>query len=92
MASSGGLIEAVVRAIDAGGRKVIIDLSKVDYVSSAGLLALDAASGRMHAAGGSLMLCGLTEPVRLALDLSGLLPHFSVESSRDVAVARLMAT
>ena len=48
----------------AAGR-VIIDLSKVDYVSSAGLLALDAAAGRMHTAAGLLVLCGLTEPVRL---------------------------
>jgi anti-anti-sigma factor len=61
----------------------------VDYISSAGLLALDAIAGRVHQAGGDLVLCGLVEPVRLAFDLSGLLPHFAVEPSRDLAIRRL---
>jgi anti-anti-sigma factor len=90
-ASSGSLIEAIVGAIEAGDQRLLIDLTSVDYVSSAGLLALDAAAGRMHVAGGSMTLCGLTEPVRLAFELSGLLPHFSVEPSRDIAVAKLAA-
>jgi anti-anti-sigma factor len=88
-ASSGGLIEAIVGAIESGDLLLLIDLTNVDYVSSAGLLALDAASGRMHVAGGSMTLCGLTEPVRLAFELSGLLPHFSIEQSRDIAVSKL---
>jgi anti-anti-sigma factor len=88
-ASSANLIEAIVGAIDSGDRRLLIDLTGVDYISSAGLLALDAASGRMHVAGGAMTLCGLSEPVRLAFELSGLLPHFSVEPSRDIAVAKL---
>ena len=48
-------------------------------MSSAGLLALEAVSGRLHAAGGSLVVCGLAEPVRLVFDLAGLLPHFTIE-------------
>jgi stage II sporulation protein AA (anti-sigma F factor antagonist) len=87
--SSGGLIEALVGAINGGARLVLVDLSGVDYISSAGLLALDAASGRVHAAGGELALCGLVEPVRLAFDLAGLLPHFTITPSRDPALARL---
>ena len=90
-ASSGALIEAIVRAIEAGDRQLVVDLANVDYISSAGLLALDAAAGRTHVAGGTLILCGLTEPVRLAFDLSGLLPHFSVETTRAVAIAKLSA-
>jgi len=88
-ASSGDLIGAIVGAIESGDRRLLIDLAGVDYVSSAGLLALDAASGRMHVAGGTLVLCGLTEPVRLALELSGLLPHFIVDGSKDDGLARL---
>ena len=88
-ASSGDLIGAVVGAIESGDRRLLIDLTGVDYVSSAGLLALDAASGRMHVAGGALVLCGLSEPVRLALELSGLLPHFVVDASREEGLARL---
>ena len=89
--SSGDLMEALVGAINGGARLVLVDLAGVDYISSAGLLALDAASGRVRAAGGELVLCGLVEPVRLAFDLAGLLPHFKIASSRAPALARLAA-
>ncbi len=87
--SSGDLIEALIAAVNGGARLVIVDLAAVDYVSSAGLLALDAVSGRVQAAGGELVLCGLVEPVRLAFDLAGLLPHFAITPSRDLALAQL---
>jgi anti-anti-sigma factor len=89
--SSGDLIEALIAAIKGGARLVLVDLAAVDYISSAGLLALDAVSGRVQAAGGALVLCGLVEPVRLAFDLAGLLPHFAITPSRDLAVAQLAA-
>ncbi|WP_410963986.1 STAS domain-containing protein, partial [Salmonella sp. SAL4448] len=87
--SSATLIEALVGAIDEGHRRVVVDLQEVDYISSAGLLALDAVSGRMHHAGGQLALCELSEPVTLAFQLSGLLEHFAIEPTRRDAVARL---
>jgi stage II sporulation protein AA (anti-sigma F factor antagonist) len=90
-ASSGDLIEAVNGAIQAGSRRLVLDLSAVDYASSAGLLSLDAVAGRVHVANGALVVCGLTEPVRLALELSGLLPHFEIESSTETAMSKLAA-
>ena len=87
--SSGELIEAVVQAIGEGRRRILCDLGGVDYASSAGLLAFDALSGRMHEAGGRLVLCSLTEPVRLVFDLAGLLPHFTVEPTREAGIRRL---
>ena len=90
-ASSGGLIEAVVHAIRAGDRRLLLDLGGVDYASSAGLMALVAADGRMHEAGGELVLCALSGPVRLALDLAGLLPDFTVEESLEAALARMQS-
>jgi hypothetical protein len=37
------------------------------------------------------VLCQLVEPVRLAFDLAGLLPHFAIVPSRDLALARFAA-
>jgi stage II sporulation protein AA (anti-sigma F factor antagonist) len=91
-ATSGALIEALVTAIDAGERCLVLDLSDVDYASSAGLLALDAVSGRMELAGGRFVLCGLMEPVRMAFDLAGLLPHFTIAPSREAALLMLAQT
>jgi anti-anti-sigma factor len=87
--SAGDLIEVIVDALAAGERLLVVDLAGVDYISSAGLLALDAVLGRLHQAGGQLVLASLTEPVRLACDFAGLLPHFDVEPARDAAIERL---
>jgi anti-anti-sigma factor len=85
-AASGELLEAIVDAIRAGDRRLVLDLEGVDYASSAGLLVLDAAAGRMHEAGGELVLCAVSEPLRVVLDLAGLLPHVTVEPSVGAAL------
>jgi anti-anti-sigma factor len=87
--SAGDLIEVIVDALTAGERLLVVDLAGVDYISSAGLLALDAVLGRLHQAGGQLVLASLSEPVRLACDFAGLLPHFDVEPAREAAIQRL---
>ena len=79
----------VAEAVLRGDRRLVIDLKGVDYVSSAGLKALATAAGACAEARGSLALCGLAEPVRIALDLGGLLADLLVEPSRDDAIARL---
>lgn len=88
--SAGDLIEALAESINCGARRLVIDLSGVDYLSSAGLLALEAILGRPHIVNGEMVLCGLTEPVRMAFELSGLLPLFVEEPARDAALARLV--
>ena len=82
---------AVSRAIGRGDARLVIDLAGVDYVSSAGLKALASAASLCARARGSLALCGLGEPVRIALELGGMLANFPVEPSRDRAVARVSA-
>jgi len=66
------------------------DLGGVNYVSSRGLLALDAAAGRTYAAGGSFALCDpSSEPVRLALAMAGLTSYVPVEATREAGLNRL---
>jgi hypothetical protein len=36
-----------------------------------------------------MALCGLTDPVRIAVDLGGLLPLLAIEPSRDHAIVRV---
>jgi len=87
--SSGELIQALVDVIRGGSRHIVLDLEGVDYISSAGLLALDAVLGRVHVSRAQLVLCGMTEPVRVAFELAGLLEHFVVVNTR--AEAALLA-
>jgi anti-sigma B factor antagonist/stage II sporulation protein AA (anti-sigma F factor antagonist) len=86
-AASGAFVEAIAGAIGEGHRRIVCDLTEVDYASSAGLLALDAVNGRMHAVAGRLVLCGLSDAVSLALEFAGLVEAFSIERSRDAAVS-----
>ena len=88
--SSGELVETLANAVNAGERRVVLDLAGVDYVSSAGLLALHALLGRFAVVRGELALCGLSVPVRTSFELSGLLPDFAEEPSRDLAIARVL--
>ena len=90
-ASAVHLEAAVTEAVGRRDVCLVIDLGGVDYISSAGLKALAAAANLCAHAQGGLALCGLGEPVRIALDLGGMLADFPVESSRDRALARVSA-
>ena len=69
----------------------MVDLSAVDYVSSAGIRALADASGQATLASLPLTVCGLQEPVRLAMNMAGLLPALDIQPSRERALERLEA-
>ena len=88
-ASAADFDAAVTAAVARGDVRLVVDLDGVDYISSAGLKALSAAGGRCAVAAGALSLCRLTEPVRIALDLGGLLPELSIEATREEAIVRV---
>jgi anti-anti-sigma factor len=89
-AASVGLLErAFAEAIAHGTRQLVLDLEGVDYISSAGLQAIDAFVARLHATDAMLVVCGVADAVRLTFDLAGLLPRMTVEPSRERAIARV---
>src|SRR5437867_7586675 len=59
-ASADAVAMAVSDATAKGNRNLVIDLGAVDYLSSAGLRALETAAARCAAAHGTLVLCGVT--------------------------------
>ena len=87
-ASADTLRHALEAAIEGGQQRLVIDFGSVDYLSSAGLPVLAAASNRLPGPHGALVLCALAEPVRVVFDLAGVLHHFVIESSRERAVER----
>lgn len=68
---------------------MVLDLTEMDYVSSAGLQAIGSAAARCTAMNGGLALCGVAAPVRIALELAGLLDLLAIEPSREAAVGRV---
>jgi anti-anti-sigma factor len=87
--SSGELERLVVSRIDAGEKRVVLDLSAVEYISSAGLRVLLLAAKRLKEPPAGLVLCGMGPSVRAVLELAGFLPLFAVEARREQALARL---
>ena len=61
---------------DAGVRRFVIDLKRVELITSAGIRVLVMLARRV-AAGGGLVLCGLNEHVTSVFEVAGLLQHFT---------------
>jgi anti-anti-sigma factor len=68
---------------------VLVDLSGLDYMSGAGLAAIEEANRRANAAGRPFVLCGVEGSVRTAFDLAGLLAALDVQPNcgRGLATA-----
>lgn len=71
---------------------VIVVLSEVDYLSSPGLAVLEDLHAACLVRGGRLILAGVAEPVRVALELGGLLPRLTIAETLDDAMRALATT
>jgi stage II sporulation protein AA (anti-sigma F factor antagonist) len=76
--------------IDRGERRVVLDLSAVDYISSVGLRALMLAAKRLAPLGGRIVLCAPRPQIRQLLDVAGFTSMFSIAASRDEAAERML--
>jgi anti-sigma B factor antagonist len=69
------------------GRKIILDLSNMEYLSSAGVGILIGLLKKSKGRDGAFKLCSLQEPLRELFDLLRLNNIFEVYSTLDAAVA-----
>ena len=86
--SAEALEQALAATLDGGELLVVVDFQGVSYISSVGLRALLVAARRMRERRGTLVLCAMADAVRQVFELAGFLPLFTVEPTRDLAVAR----
>ncbi|MCE9600223.1 MAG: STAS domain-containing protein [Spirochaetia bacterium] len=64
--------------IDAGSRRIIVDLEKVHYVDSSGLGALINQRTKMQKAGGDLFLVRISDQIRSVLELTKMAVFFKI--------------
>ena len=78
---------ALNEVIDKKPERLVVDLSEVSYIDSAGLAALIQAMQKMEGYGGKFMLSGLQETVRSIFEISRLDQVFQIFPDADSALA-----
>jgi anti-anti-sigma factor len=76
-------------AVLADAKKVLLDFSGLDYISSAGLRVLLGAAKKLRASGGTLGIFGLNQSVREVFEISGFSTILSVYQSEAEALAAM---
>ncbi len=81
--------QALDGILTGGGRKLLIDFTALDYISSAGLRVLLGTAKRLSGAGSALRLFGLNESVGEVFQISGFSAIFAVFATEADALAGL---
>ena len=79
--------ERLSASLDAPKVRVVLDLGRLEYISSAGFRILLLAAKRAEESGSRLVLCGVAGKVRQLFDLGGFLDLFTIVGSRDEGIA-----
>lgn len=74
-----------------GRTQLLIELSRLTYISSAGCRVLFVAARQTAERGSGLALCGMTGAVKNVVELAGLGGQVGIYASREEAVAQLSA-
>ncbi len=72
--------------IDNGAKKIVIDMEKVSYISSAGLRSLLVAAKEIKAQKGKIVICSMTESVKKVFEISGFSTIFTTLATETEAL------
>ena len=74
-------------AVAEGNQKIVVDMSKVEYISSAGLRSLASVLVRCRDEGGDMKLAALNERVTRVFNIIGFDLLMSLHGTSDAAIA-----
>ena len=78
--------ERVMNILHNGEKNILIDFSKVDYISSAGLRVVLMAAKKTMPAGGKVVLFSLSDNVKEVFDMAGFSSIFSIYENQEEAL------
>ena len=82
-------VETVIgKVIGGGAKKIIINLEKVHYISSAGLRTLLIAAKDIKAEKGKIVICSMAETVNKVFEISGFSTIFETFDTEAEAIKR----
>ena len=79
--------QALQAAVAGGSHKIVVDMSGVDYISSAGLRSLAAVLVKSRAEGGDMKIAALNERVTRVFNIIGFDLLMSLHETSDAAIA-----
>jgi anti-sigma B factor antagonist len=80
---------ALLGRVEAAAPAILVDGSRLDFISSAGLRVLLMAAKRQKSAGARFALCGIKDNIREVLEVSGFDRILAIWPDRAQAVANL---
>jgi len=84
-ATSKTVEEFLLKKIDAGEKKLVLDLSGLDYISSVGLRVFMMAAKRLKVVQGKIVVCALSTPIKQVFEIAGFTNLFPMFDTRDAA-------
>lgn len=81
--------ERLLSIIDSGEGRLVIELSQLDYISSAGLRVFLLAAKRMGNTNGRMILCSLKGVVKQVFDIAGFSSFLTLAGSTEEAIKNL---
>ena len=80
------LLERLTASVDGGAHRLVLDCSRLEYISSAGLRVVLMVSQRLNQLGGRLGLASLSSQIRRIFDMAGFTTILAAYESSEKAV------
>lgn len=77
----------IIQAIEAGEKKIALELQNLEYISSAGIRVLVHCHKHIHKKKGELVLIAVPKSVENVLYITGFLPYFKIFETKSQADA-----
>jgi anti-anti-sigma factor len=87
--TQGDFEKVVLEKLQGGERRFIVDMVDVEYLASAGLRVLLMLAKKLKSTEGQLVICGMNEHVLEVFNVAGFSTFFTINPTRDEALATL---
>ena len=77
----------VMERVGAGEQRLVVDFSRLNFISSSGMRVLLLAAKQLHAKQGTLVLCSMQDHIHEVFQISGFDQIIPIRDSRQAALA-----
>ncbi len=76
----------VMERVDGGEKQLVVDFSRLNFISSSGMRVLLMAAKKLHATEGKLVLCSMPDHIHEVFRISGFDQIISIRDTRESAL------